>query len=265
MDKEMGFADVNGTRLYYEVAGNGHPLVLIHGFSLDTRMWDDQFELFARDYKVIRYDVRGYGKSAVPGSDGYYHADDLRTLLDHLGIGHAHILGLSLGGAIALEFALAYPDMIHALILVDSVLWGHNWSEESSKRDGAVWAAGSVEGARALWLAHPLFAPAMENASVAPRLTQIVTDYSGWSWANDDPGLLPDPVAAQRLGQISVPTLVVIGEHDLPDFHAIAHTLQQQIPNARTVVLPGVGHMSNMEDPEGFNKAVLSFLTKEKG
>ncbi len=264
MDRQIGFAEVNGTQLYYEVAGDGHPLVLIHGFSLDTRMWDDQFELFARDYKVVRYDIRGYGKSAVPGKDGYYHADDLRALLDHLGINHAHILGLSLGGAIALEFALAYPDRIHALILVDSVLWGHNWSEESRKQDGAVWAAGSVEGARALWLAHPLFAPAMENSSAAPRLTQIVTDYSGWSWVNDDPGLLPDPMAAQRLREINAPTLIVMGERDLPDFHTIADTLQEQIPNSRTVVLPGVGHMSNMEDPEGFNKAVLSFLMKEK-
>lgn len=265
MHIQSGIAEVNGTRLYYEVAGDGHPLVLIHGFSLDTRMWDDQFEVFARDYKVVRYDIRGYGKSAVPGKDGYYHADDLKALLVHLGIDRAHILGLSLGGAIALEFALAYPGMTHTLILVDSVLWGHNWSEESSKRDGALWAVGNVEGARSLWLAHPLFAPAMQNSSVAPRLTQIVTDYSGWSWVNNDPGLLPDPVAAHRLSEIGAPTLIIMGEHDLPDYHAIADTLQEQIPNARTVILPAVGHMSNMEDPEGFNQAVLSFLTKDKG
>jgi 3-oxoadipate enol-lactonase len=260
MNVQTGFADVNGTRLYYEVAGSEHPIVLVHGFSLDTRMWDDQFEVFARHYKVIRYDIRGYGKSSTPSTEGYYHADDLKGLLDHLSIERAHILGLSLGGAIAIEFAAAYPSMTSALILVDSVLWGHNWSEEGSKRDGAVWAASSVEAARQSWLDHPLFTPALVNRSSAGRLTQIVTDYSGWHWENNDPGLLPDPLAAQRLHEISAPTLVIIGELDLLDFQAIAQTLQQQIPNARTVTLHGVGHMSNMEDPERFNKAVLSFL-----
>ena len=261
MHIESGFAEVNGTRLYYEVAGEGEPLALIHGFSLDTRMWDDQFEAFARSYKVIRYDIRGYGKSAVPSEDGYYHTDDLHALLGHLGIERLHILGLSLGGAIALEFTLAYPEMARSLIVADTVLWGYDWSAEYSQLTGAIWSAGSVEEARALWLKYPLFGPALENSSVAPRLTQIVTDYSGWHWSNADPGLLPNPVAASRLAKISTPTLIIIGERDLPDFHGIALTLQKQIAGARTVVLPAVGHMSNMEDPEGFNEAVLSFLS----
>jgi 3-oxoadipate enol-lactonase len=260
MDIQTGFADVNGTRLYYEVAGSGHPLVLIHGFSLDTRMWDAQFEVFAERYKVVRYDIRGYGKSAAPGTEGYYHAEDLKELLEHLSIERAHIVGLSLGGAIAIEFAVAYPAMTSALVVVDSVLWGHDWSKESRERDGAVWSAGSVEAARRLWLGHPLFTSALANPSSAAQLTQIVNDYSGWHWENNDPGLLPDPLAAQRLHEIDAPTLIIIGEFDLPDFHAIVRTLQQQIPNASSVTLSGVGHMSNMEDPEGFNSAVLSFL-----
>jgi pimeloyl-ACP methyl ester carboxylesterase len=260
MNIQTGLADVNGTRFYYEVAGSGHPLVLVHGFSLDTRMWDAQFEVFAERYKVIRYDIRGYGKSAAPGTEAYYHAEDLKGLLEHLSIERAHILGLSLGGAIAIEFAVAYPAMTGALVVVDSVLWGHNWSEEGRERDGAVWSAGSVEAARRSWLDHPLFIQALANPLSAAHLTQIVNDYSGWHWENNDPGLLPDRLAAQRLHEIDAPTLIILGELDLPDFHAIALTLQQQIPNARSVTLSGVGHMSNMEDPEGFNSAVLSFL-----
>ena len=100
------------TRLYYEVAGSGHPLVLIHGFTLDTRMWDDQFETFAREYQVVRYDRRGFGKSSLPVDEDYAHADDLAALLEHLGIDRAYVLGLSGGGASAIDFALTYPEAI---------------------------------------------------------------------------------------------------------------------------------------------------------
>ncbi|MCI0575581.1 MAG: alpha/beta fold hydrolase, partial [Chloroflexi bacterium] len=142
----MDFAEVNGTRLYYEVAGAGPPLVLIHGYTLDTRMWDDQFEAFAQHYQVIRYDLRGFGRSAMPTGESYTHHEDLKALLDHLGLARAHILGLSLGGGIAVNFALAYPEATQSLILVDtSVLGGFEWPEElgrwfarihSAARDG---------------------------------------------------------------------------------------------------------------------------------
>lgn len=98
MQTQSGFAEVNGTRLYYEIAGSGRPLVLIHGMTLDTRMWDDQFEPLAAQYQVVRYDARGFGKSAVPTGESYAHTDDLKALLEYLDIAHAFILGLSMGG-----------------------------------------------------------------------------------------------------------------------------------------------------------------------
>ncbi|MGA7730598.1 MAG: alpha/beta hydrolase [Chloroflexia bacterium] len=259
----QGFAEVNQTRLYYEVAGAGQPLVLVHGFSLDTRMWDDQYEEFARHYEVIRYDVRGYGRSAVPGSDGYYHADDLAGLLDYLGIREAHVLGLSLGAAIATEFVLAYPGRATALIAADPVLWGYAWSPEYEGSLGALWEAGrrgGVEAARALWWEHPMFAPAREKPGVAERLSRIVSDYSGWHWTHNDPGLLPERRAAERLEEIDVPALAIVGERDVPDFHTIIGILSARIRGARKVVLPEAGHMSNMEAPGRFNDAVLRFL-----
>ena len=259
----QGFADVNGTRLYYETAGAGRSIVLVHAFTFDTRMWDDQFEPFAQHYQIIRYDIRGYGKSAVPTEEAYYHADDLKGLLDHLGIERAHVLGLSLGAAIATEFAVAYPQMTSALIAADPVLWGYRWSPESEELLGRIWEAGQtsgVEAARAVWLAHPFFAPALRNPHASERLVRIVSDYSGWHWTHNDPGLLPDPPAAARLEEITTPTLAIVGELDVPDFRAITDVLQARIPNARKVVLPGVGHMSSMEDPAGFNDAVLGFL-----
>lgn len=259
---EQGIAEVNGTRLFYEIAGSGHPLVLIHGFALDTRMWDDQFEAFARQYRVVRYDMRGYGNSVSPTEESYSHTDDLKALLEHLGIDRTYLVGLSRGGAVAIDFALAHPEATSALVLVDPVLGGHSWSQEAARTDEAVWetaAKSGIEAGKAQWLAHPLFAPSREKPEVAARLGRIISDYSGWHLINTDPGRYPDPPAAQRLHEIDTPTLIVVGERDLPDFHAIADTLQQ-IPNACKVVLPGVGHMCNMENPSRFNAIVLDFL-----
>jgi 3-oxoadipate enol-lactonase len=264
MLKQQGLATVNGTRLYYEVAGEGRPLVLVHGFTLDTRMWDAQFETLAQHYQVIRYDLRGFGKSALPTSESYAHSDDLKALLDYLGIARANLLGLSLGGAIIMELTLAYPELARALILVDTVLWGFQWSAEQSAMDGAIWTkAGEsgVQAAKQLWLNHPLFEPARKNPAVALRLAEIVSDYSGWHFIHNDPGRVPDPPAARRLDQFNAPTLVMVGERDLPDFQRIADTCQQQIANARKVTLPNAGHMSNMEAPDRFNEAILSFLS----
>lgn len=262
MRTHQDVAGVNGTRLYYEVAGSGDPVVLIHGHTLDTRMWDDQFEPLARHYRVIRYDMRGYGKSALPTAESYAPADDLMALLHHLGLNEAHILGQSRGGAAAIDFALTYPEATDTLILVDSVLRGFQWQAFGTAMS-QVHSAGrtsGIEAARQRWLADALFAPALENPRVASHLKQMVADYSGWVWINNDSIRLLDPPSIQQLNKISNPTLIIVGERDVPDFRAIADILHQRIPNASQVVMPGVGHMSNMEDPERFNDIVLGFL-----
>jgi 3-oxoadipate enol-lactonase len=264
MDTRHGFAEVNDTRLYYEVAGTGEPLVLIHGFTLDTRMWDDQFRPLAEHHRVVRYDVRGFGKSAVPAGAPYTNADDLAALLDYLTIPAAAIIGLSMGGGIAIDFALAYPAMTRTLIPVDSSLSGHQWSGEWNARFGQIGQtarAGGVDAAKTQWLADPLFAPANERAAVAARLQRMVADYSGWHWVNRDPRRKNERPATKRLGEITTPTLVVIGERDVPDFHVVADRVTALIPDARKVVIPGVGHMANMEAPERFTSEALGFLS----
>lgn len=257
-----GFAPVNGTQLYYELAGSGDALVLIHGFSLDRRMWDDQFEPFAQHYQVVRYDVRGFGKSALPSAAEYRREDDLKALLDYLGIQRAHILGLSMGGFIAIDFALAYPAATRSLVSVDPGLSGHHWTNEwdaSMKPIRALGRAGDVEGARRMWLAHPLFQPAAEQLPVHARLQQMVNEYSGWHWLNHE--ALRAANAAGQLEQIKAPALSIVGERDLPDFQVIAGELERRA-GARKVVMHGVGHMSPMEDPATFNKIVLDFLAE---
>jgi len=266
MQKQTGVAEVNGTRLYYEVAGSGHPLVLIHGMSLDTRMWDAQFEPFAHHYQVVRYDARGFGKSALPTGGSYAHTDDLKALLEYLEIAHAFILGLSMGGGIAIDFALAHPEATDALLPVDSRLTGWQPAPEFAAFLRAVRLRAKeagIEAARAVWLSSPAFMPALANPEVAPRLAQIIGDYSGWHWLNDNPLRALAPPAVQRLDTLRVPTLIIMGERDFPDCHAIADTLHQRIPKAQKVVIPRVGHMSNMEAPERFNALVLGFLAEE--
>lgn len=254
---------LNDTQLYCETAGSGKPLVFLHGFTLDTRMWDDQFLSVAAHYQAIRYDMRGFGKSALPTDRLYSHVDDLAALLDQMGIEQARLVGLSKGGGVALDFALTYPARTEALVLIDTVLGGFPWSAESSARDGLVWQQaqeGGISAAKESWLAHPLFAPALTQPDVAVRLKQIVDDYSGWHFVNQNPEGRLEPPASQRLAEVTAPLLAIVGEYDTPDFRQVTEFICQSLPHARKLILPGVGHMANMEAPAQVTRAILDFL-----
>jgi 3-oxoadipate enol-lactonase len=266
VDSQQSIANVNQIQLHYEIAGTGDAVVLIHGFGGDLRIWDAQFPVLAQHYRVLRYDIRGHGKSAPPTSEPYAHADDLKALLDHCEISRAHVIGLSMGGEIAINFALAYPERVESLVLVGSSLGGFQWSDEWNASWVPIFTAASTSGKNAvleLVLRHPLIAAAMETPEVAPKLTQILSEYSAWHFLNADPVQHPEPPAVQRLNEIGMPTLIVIGEHDLPDLHAIAELLQQHIPNVTKLDVEGVGHVVSMEAPERLNEIVLSFLAEK--
>jgi len=165
---ESGTAKVNGTQLYYEVAGQGPPLVLMHGFLLDTRMWDDQFATFAQQYRVLRYDARGFGKSALPTEELYLHADDLKALLKYLELPQAHLVGLSMGGGIATDFAILYPELVRTLTVADPLPNGYSSPELDQSLMPVVERALSAGGkaANELLLDHVIFAPAREHPTV---------------------------------------------------------------------------------------------------
>jgi 3-oxoadipate enol-lactonase len=261
-DIESGYAAVNGTRLYYEAAGTGTPLVLVHGFGLDRRMWDKQFADFARGWRVLRYDLRGFGRSALPEPGrAYRHADDLAALLDHFKIDRAALVGLSLGGDVALNTALEYPDRVSALVLVDAIVSERPMSAEWDDEVGPIWRearARGVEAGKQSWLNIRMFAPTLKHPEAGPTLRQLIDDWSGWQFANRDPENTSIR-AMERLAEVLVPTLVVVGERDLPDFQAIANELLA-IPLARKVTVPGAGHMVPMEAPGEFNALVTGFL-----
>ena len=266
MAEETTTIEANSARLACEIAGQGEPVVLIHGFTLDRSMWDDQMPALTPHFRVIRYDARGFGQSSLP-REQYTHHDDLNALLDVLDIPSAHVCGLSMGGGIALRFACVYPHRVRSLMLVDSTLPGHPLPPETGARLGAVYAAAREEGldaARESWLTHPLFAPCTEQPDVAERMKRMVGDYSGWHWVNDEPAAELDPPVTARLKQITAPTMVVVGERDIADFQTFARRMVDEIPEAELATIPNAGHMSNMEAPEIFNQVLVDFLLRHR-
>ena len=251
-----------GARLVYEVAGQGPAVVLIHGFGLDMRMWDPQAGPLADRFRTIRYDCRGFGASGPldPGVP-YTHAGDLVALLDHLGVDYAVLVGLSFGGRVALQTALAAPDRVHGLVLLDAVLDGVPWDPESARALDEVARqvqAGGVRAGREAWLAHPLFAAARERPDLADALAVMVAGYPGQHWLGQDPHRQSRP-PIEVLEGLAVPTLVVVGERDVPGFREMSAVLARRIPGAAYRVVAGAGHMVSMEQPEAVRELLIQF------
>ncbi len=260
-----GFAEVNGAQLYYEEAGNGHPLLLIHGGLVHSSMWDDQFEAFTRHFQVIRFDLRGFGRSSPPAGEYAYH-EDARGLLDALSVRQAHVIGLSMGGKIAIDFALAHPERVTALVPVASALSGYGFSESTVRRiveaDNLLEAgkiAAGVELENRLWVDGPARTPETVDPGVRERVRAMNT--ANYQRATDE-GIELDlePPAIDRLSEIGVPTLVIAGDQDVPDILAIAERLRRDIAGARLVIISDTAHQLNMEQPDEFNRIVLEFL-----
>jgi pimeloyl-ACP methyl ester carboxylesterase len=262
-----GWLDRPGTRLRYETAGppGGPAVVLLHGFGLDRRMWDPQQAELATRFMVLRYDLRGFGASPMEPDVPYRHTDDLFALLDHLKIGAAALAGLSFGGLVAMQAGLQAPDRVRALVLADALLPGVRWDPACkagfAEVDRQV-TAGGVTAGRAAWLRHPLFAVARRDPELDAQLTEMVNAYPGQHWLGQDPES-PDPEPpADNLASLAMPVLVVAGEHDSPCFLTMSQALAKGIPGADFALVPGAGHMVNMEQPAAVNTLLTSFLAR---
>jgi 3-oxoadipate enol-lactonase len=272
---QKGFAEVNGTTLYYEVAGAGHPFVLEHGHLLDRRSWDDQFAVFAQHYRVIRYDQRGFGDSGlITQGEPYSDRQDLYALLQFLGIESAYLMGVSGGGSLAIDFTLEHPEMVDALIPVTAGVSGYQPSEEVMTKHPDVVRlftslndafeqhdiARAVEVSLELWTDGPGRLPRQADPTVRERVREMTT--RNWNRPDDEaqaetPPVPLEPPATGRLTQISVPTLVILGEYDAPN---PLEQLVTEIPGAKKVVMAGTAHHPFMEKPAEFNQIVLDFL-----
>lgn len=263
---QRGFAPVNGAELYYETAGSGYPLLLIHAGVADSRMWNEHFGNFARRYRVIRYDLRGFGRTMMP-TGAYASYEDAAGLLDFLGVAQAHVVGISFGGRIALDLALAYPERVSALVLGAPSVGGHQPPEEvrrfAEAEDDAL-ERGDLDAATELnlrmWVDGPYRAP----DEVDPAVRRRVGEMQRHAFAIPEPDDAEErplaPPAIKRLDEIQAPTLVLVGDQDIPDKLMVAERLAAEIPGAQKAVIPGVAHMLSMEKPAEFRELVLDFL-----
>lgn len=254
-----GFADINGTRLYYERRGRGPVMLLVHGATLDHRMWQPQVDALVARFDVITYDLRGFGRSALPDGD-FKHCEDAAALLDHLRVTSAIAVGHSIGALYALELCFLRPELVAGFgSLCMSALGSPAFPDDIIAVIGTIRQAareGHIKAAKSLWMQSPWFASVRARPDLAPLMDKMLADYSGWYWTHDTPAKNIDPPAVERLEQLHVPAVIVDGGLDHAYNHAVADVLASRIPNAKLVRLPEAGHMANLEDPAAVNRAL---------
>ena len=268
---ETGYAEVDGGRLYYEMSGDGPAMVLIHAGFLDSRMWDPQIPVFSESHVVIRYDVRGFGRSDV-ARNKYSDYKDLRGLLDHLRVKTVSLVGVSNGGRIASDFAVECPSMVDHLVLVSPGMSGYKFSGPEEEK---------------LWEEFDKQMKPQEDADREGRADEAVEmDVNAWASAQtsvnrerimkialdnfhvhlENPWKLqvpPEPRTFQRLSQIRIPTLLIIGDRDVPAQILMVDNIHSHILGSKKVLIRGADHIVNMSKPDEFNRTVLEFLKQQ--
>lgn len=220
-------------------------IVFLHGFTLDYRVWEYCIERFKRDYRVIAYDMLGFGASSYP-TQQYRHSVHVIELLDALQIDKAHLIGFSMGGGEALDCAVSYPERVLSVGLVAGTCHGQPWQQSwlDFHRDIANHAQqAGIEAAKQVWLGSELFKPLQNKAA----LIEMMNDYSGWHWVNSDPGGVVKPPLYSDLSRLTVPVLTVVGSLDLADFRNVSDTLVAQVKRVKQQIVPGHGHMLPLE------------------
>ena len=260
---DSGFVAVDGGRLYYEVAGEGPPVVLLHGGFGDRRMWDAQWAALARSFRVVRYDHRGFGRSPAP--DGAYSpVGDLLRLLDHLGIQRAHLVGNSMGAGLALDFAVLQPERTGRVVAIASGANGYPFTEADAASVMAVFGAARDRGTAAaaeLWLRHPMVGVSSTRAATAPLLRRMVVQNQRMFLLEHWPAEAMSPTAYERLGELRAPVLFVVGDRDTELVQRVARASADRVPGARLEVIPGTDHLPQMLEPERINWLVIEFLS----
>jgi pimeloyl-ACP methyl ester carboxylesterase len=262
---QTGFVEVSGARLFYKTAGDGRSLVFCHAGLVDHRMWNDQFSFFAKHSRVVCFDHRGFGKSDIP-KGAFSPTEDLRGLLDHLGIRSISLVGLSMGGSVAIDFTLEHPERVNALILSGPSLSGHTYPESLLKSALAFYMTGKEKGIQAalrVMQEDPFWQyvyPSKKYKTAQKKFFSICEDNSQiFRWDFNMIGSI-DPPAIERLDEIRVPTLIIAAEGDLDATLDVMDVLATQIEGAEKVVIKDSSHMVNMEHPEEFNRIILEFL-----
>ena len=257
------FLEVDGAKLYYEECGSApHAVVLVHDGVLHSAAWDDVWQEFCKHFHAIRYDRRGYGRSQV-ATHGYYATDDLAAVLRHLKLKRVAIVGSSHGGEISINFTLDHPEMVEQLVLVGAVVGGMPYTQHFLERGDALGKPlekGDIEGA-IVAAAKDKYLTASGSDAARKRMAEILS-------ANPQdlthPELeLPVKPALPRLGEIRIPTMLLVGDADIPDVHAHAGAIEAGVPRARRVVINDAGHLMYLEKPTEFSRIVIEFLENQ--
>ncbi|MDG7012807.1 MAG: alpha/beta hydrolase [Nitrososphaerota archaeon] len=264
------YAQVDGGRLYYEAAGaeKDPTVVLIHAGFLDRRMWDEQFDLLPRKgFRAVRYDLRGSGLSDRPRGP-YDDAKDLKDLLDHVGVKTATLVGLSNGGSVAIDFALAHPQRVRGMVLVAPTVDGYEYGSEQEEhmdhaRDGdwGRWEEAVKQGRVGEAIDVHLSIMGQSLGAARERVASMAKDnYRVFTEPFFDLRASRATPAFRRLGEVSAPTLLVWGDNDFPGQITCAERVHQRIPGSSRILIRGADHLVNISQPGAFNGALLSFL-----
>lgn len=256
----------DGASLRFDEAGDGPAVVLLHPGLWDRRTWDEQMTSFpAAGYRTIRYDQRGYGGSSRLSGEPYSRVEDLVAVLDHLEVDRAALVGVSMGGTLAIDATLDRPDRVWALVPCAADPSGfeplreeEDWWESSGEPIEAAIEAGDLDQAEELRL--QIWAPLGTDDPAGATIRRIAFDNIHEMTMDESSAIELDPPAVVRLGEIDVPTLVLIAEHDPPFMRRAGELLAREIIDARSVVIEGADHVINVRQPEAFEEAVLPFL-----
>lgn len=268
----MPHASIDGVRLHYEEVGRGEPLVFVHEFAGEAASWIGQVRYFGRRYRTITFNARGYPPSDVPEDPAAYSqqqaADDIRGILDHLGIARAHVCGLSMGGYATLHFGLSYPERARSLTIAGCG-YGSGAHRADFRRE--------VEDVVRRFLEEGMAAVARTYARGPGRLQLLAKDPTGWQEFHDRlaaGSALGHALTMQgvqltrpsvfdlgdRMARLEVPTLILTGDEDEPCLEP-ALFMKRTIRSAGLVVFANTGHAINLEEPDLFNRTLLDFLT----
>jgi 3-oxoadipate enol-lactonase len=256
----------NGIEIYYEIAGNGPWVTLSHSLACNLHMWDDQMDALTQQYKVLRFDTRGHGLSSAPPGDYTLEqmADDVKGLFDTLGITRTHWVGLSMGGMIGQAFALKYPGIFAGLVLADTTsrrppnaeqMWGERIAMARAKG-----MAGVLDSTLARWFTES-YRHARQDVMARIGEQILSTPVDGFSGACV---AISKVNTLDRLKEITCPVFIIVGEEDHGTPPDMALAIHENLPGSELLVIKSAAHLSNVEQAEVFNQAVMTFLDQTK-
>ncbi|MEQ8675841.1 MAG: alpha/beta hydrolase [Aggregatilineales bacterium] len=267
-DQKSDFAPINGAEIYYTLTGETHSetMVMLHAGICDHRMWQHQIAHFSERFRVLAFDMRGFGQTKMVQGE-FSFMEDLRALLDYLDIQDAWLMGCSQGGKIAINFALTYPDRVKGLLLVAPAISGYRYEGDPHPLEASfdeADEAGDIAQICELEMQVWVDGTGRKQEDVDPIVRQLIYDM------NFIPLHVPDelweqeietqPHAIDRLETIDKPTLLVVGDLDVPASLERVDILAERVKNAKKVVMQGTAHIPNLEYPDVFNQIVDDFL-----